>query len=67
MAFALVSATAFEQAPSASDQEFVAKPSVGNTFEMDAAKLALDKATDARLKSFAQKMIADHGDAMKKA
>ena len=33
---------------------------------MEEAKLALDKATDARLKGFAQKMIADHGDAMKK-
>ena len=54
------------QSPSVSDQEFVAKASVGNTFEVEEAKLALDKATDGRLKSFAQMMIADHGDAMKK-
>ncbi len=66
LACALVSAPSFAQAPSVSDQDFVAKASVGNTFEMEEAKLALDKATDTRLKSFAQKMIADHGDAMKK-
>ena len=61
-----LSAPAFAQAPSVSDQDFVAKTSVGNTFEMEEAKLALDKVTDARLKGFAQKMIADHGDAMRK-
>ena len=66
LASAFVTAPAFAQAPSVSDQDFVAKASVGNTFEVEEAKLALDKATDARLKGFATKMIADHGDAMKK-
>ncbi len=41
------------------------KASVGDTFEVEEAKLALDRSTDARLKSFAQKMIADHGAAEK--
>ena len=63
----LASAPAWSQAlPSASDAEFVAKASVGNTFEVEEAKLALDRATDQRLKDFAKKMIDDHGDAMKK-
>ena len=66
LASALVSTAAFAQAPSVSDRDFVAKASVGNTFEMEEAKLALDKATDARLKGFAQRMIVDHGGAMKK-
>ena len=66
LASALLPAVAVAQSPSASDGEFVAKASVGNTFEVEEAKLALDKATDGRLKSYAQKMIADHGDAMKK-
>jgi putative membrane protein len=66
LASVVVYTPAFAQAPSVSDQDFVAKASVGNTFEVEEAKLALDKATDPRLKGFANKMIADHGDAMKK-
>ncbi len=44
----LVSAPAFAQSPPPSDQDFVAKVSVGNTFEVEEAKLALDRATDTR-------------------
>lgn len=67
LAIALLASTAaWSQAPSATDAEFVQKASVGNTFEVEEAKLALERATDQRLKDFAQKMMADHGDAMKK-
>ena len=59
-------ATAFAQMPSASDAEFVMKASVGNTFEIEEAKLAEQHATDPRLKRFAKKMIEDHTDAESK-
>ena len=62
----LVSTAAFAQAPSVSDKEFVMKASVGNTFEIEESKLALQHATDARLKRYAEKMISDHQDAEKK-
>ena len=61
-----MSAAAAEAPPSASDADLVAKAAVGNTFEVEEAKLAATEATDPRLKDFAQKMIADHGDAEKK-
>lgn len=57
---------ALAQSPSLSDKQFVEMASVGNTFEIMEAKVALEKATDRRLKDFAQKMIDDHGDAEKK-
>ena len=58
--------SAWAQAPSAPDAEFATKAAVGNVFEVEQAKLALERATDQRLKDFAQKMIRDHGDAEKK-
>ena len=67
IALSLLTSPAFAQAPgSLSDAEFVMKASAGNTFEVDEAKLALERATDPRLKDFAKKMVDDHGDAMKK-
>ncbi|SER10975.1 putative membrane protein [Faunimonas pinastri] len=57
---------AFAQTPSVTDAEFVTKASVGNTFEVEEAKIALQQASDAKLKQFAQKMIDDHTDAEKK-
>ena len=66
-AFVLAGITAaLAQAPSASDADFVMKASAGNTFEIEEAKLAVDRAADPKLKQFAQQMIKDHGDAMKK-
>lgn len=62
----LASTTAWAQTPSAGDAEFVMKAAVGNQFEMEQAKLAMERATDPRIKDFAQRMMADHGDAMKK-
>lgn len=63
---AVVSTAALAQAPSAPDGEFVTKASVGNAFEVEEAKLAVERATDPKVKQFAQKMLDDHGDAMKK-
>ena len=62
----LAMSPAWAQAPSANDAEFVAKASVGNTFEIEQAKLAVERAADPRIKAFAQRMIDDHGNAMKK-
>lgn len=57
---------ALAQTPSVNDDEFLAKAAVGNTFEIEESKLALEKADDAKVKQFAQQMIADHQDALKK-
>ena len=54
------------QTPSADDTTFVTKATVGNTFEIEESKLALQRATDPKLKQFAQKMIDDHTDALNK-
>lgn len=62
----LASTAAWSQASSAPDAEFAMMAAVGNTFEVEEAKLALERATDKRLKDFAQKMVDDHGNAMKK-
>lgn len=61
----LVAWPAWAQMPSVSDADFAMKASVGNTFEVEEAKLAKTMATDARLKQFADMMIADHSDAEK--
>lgn len=53
-----------QSATSASD--FATKASVGNTFEVEEAKLALKQATDPKLKAFAREMIKDHTMAEKK-
>jgi len=65
---ALLSGTApvLAQTPAANDAEFVAKAMTGNVFEVEEAKLAVQRATDPRLKTFAQHMITDHADALKK-
>jgi putative membrane protein len=44
-------------------QSFVTKAANGNMFEVETSKVAVDKATRDDVKSFAQKMIADHGKA----
>lgn len=55
---------AFAQTPSLGDDEFVAKAAVGNTFEIEESKLALEKASDERVKRFAQRMIDEHQNAL---
>lgn len=66
VALLMTSAATMAQAPSSPDAEFAAKASVGNTFEVEEAKLAVERATDPKLKDFARRMLQDHGDAMKK-
>lgn len=41
-------------------QDFVAKASVANKFEIESSKLALKKSESAHIRSFAQRMIDDH-------
>ena len=68
IAAALVALTsaAWAQSPPVSDADFVMKASVGNTLEIEESKLALDRATDPRIKSYAQHMISDHTEAEQK-
>ena len=68
LAAALVAfaSAAVAQSPPVPDADFVMKASVGNTLEIEESKVALDRATDPRIKSFAQHMISDHTEAEKK-
>ena len=61
----IVTTQVWAEMPSVSDSEFVAKASVGNTFEVAESQLALKSATYPRLKHFAEKMIVDHEAAEK--
>ncbi len=45
---------------SSTDKTFVPKAAMGNQFEIEAAKLAVDMSMDAKVKAYAQKMITDH-------
>ncbi len=66
LAAALSVAPALADSPSVADAAFVTKASVGDLFEQEEAKLALAKATNPRLKTFAQDMINQHADAQNK-
>lgn len=44
-------------------QKFVERAAFSNAFEIEAAKLALEKAHDVAAKTFAQDMFVDHGKA----
>jgi putative membrane protein len=50
-------------AMSAEDKEFVSKAGMGGLFEVQAGNLALQKAQNAEVKSFAQRMVTDHSNA----
>src|ERR1700712_5448088 len=66
-ALALIASTAaWAQTPAVDDPQFVMKASVGNTFEVEEAKVALKRATDQRLKDFPQRMVTARGEAIKK-
>lgn len=60
----MASSAAFAQTPSVTDDEFLGKAAVGNTFEIEESKLALERASDPKLKQFAQQMIDDHQNAL---
>ena len=64
-ALVLLTSGAWAQSPPLSNADFVMHASVGNTFEIEESKLALDRATDPRIKAFAKKMISDHTTAEK--
>jgi len=51
---------------SPSDAQFVTKAAEGGQFEVEVAKLAADKASDAGVKSFAQMLADDHAAANEK-
>jgi len=48
---------------SATDSSFVMKAAAGGVKEVEAGKLASSKATNSDVKSFAQRMVKDHGKA----
>lgn len=62
---AALTSSAWAQSPPIPNADFVMHASVGNTLEIEESKLALDRATDPRIKAFAQKMISDHTAAEK--
>jgi putative membrane protein len=45
------------------DKEFVTKAGMGGLYEVQTGNLALQKATNADVKTFAQRMVTDHGNA----
>jgi putative membrane protein len=57
-AFALFPATS--QDTTSSDKSFLRDAAAGNLFEINLAKLALQKSQDANIRKFATQMIADH-------
>ena len=48
-------------AMSPEEKEFVSKAGMGGMFEVQAGNLALQKSTNADVKSYAQRMVTDHG------
>ncbi len=69
-AMATAATLALAQKSPSDDMSFVRKAAVAGMTEVQASKLALEKSTDASVKSFAQHMVDDHtkaGDALKTA
>jgi putative membrane protein len=71
IAMAAIGLSVFAQ-PQVSSQttDFVHKISMGNKFEIDSSKLAINKTSAKDVKSFAEMMVSDHtqiGDQLKKA
>jgi putative membrane protein len=61
--FAQATGEAHKNVSKTVDQEFVSKAAAGGLFEVDAAKLAADRATNSEVKSFAQTLQRDHQQA----
>lgn len=57
--FAIPTATQAAALASA-DKVFLTKDAQGGTYELASAKLAVDKASDAAVKDYAQKLVTDH-------
>lgn len=47
----------------ASSQDFVKNATIGNLFEVESSKVALDKTTNKDVHDFAERMVKDHGQA----
>lgn len=62
LVFALTQSPALAQ-ESLSPQEFAQEVVISNTFEVQAAQLAVGRAIDSRVVSFAKDMLRDHGRA----
>src|SRR5262245_37184740 len=45
------------------DHQFVMEAAMGGMTEVELSKLAVEKATNARVKTFGQQMVTDHGKA----
>jgi putative membrane protein len=52
------------QKPGGSDEQFVADTLRGNMAEVDLGRLAQEKAENAEVKKFGQRMVSDHGKAL---
>ena len=66
MATAAGVASAADAGLTPGDRDFVNKAAQGNTMEVQAGKLASQRALDPAVKSFAQQMVSDHGAANEK-
>jgi putative membrane protein len=58
-----VQETPIEVKDTVSNDEFVTKAAVGGNFEVLSARAALDRGITGPMKAFAERMIADHGEA----
>jgi putative membrane protein len=63
IATAAGAASAADTGLSASDRDFMNKAAQGNLMEVQAGKLAAQRALDPAIKSFADKMVSDHSAA----
>ena len=70
VSYLIVTATSMASAADAGltsgDRDFVIKAAQGNTMEVQAGKLASQRALDPAVKSFAQQMVSDHSAANEK-
>lgn len=55
----------FAMAQNPTSEDFVKKVSVGNEFEIQSSKLALDRSKNKDVQAFAKRMVDDHGKAGK--
>jgi len=65
-----LTASAFAQISPTTDKEFAKKLAIGGMTEVETCKLAAGKTSDAKIKSFAERMVADHtqiNEALQKA
>lgn len=58
--------TVSAQAPAAATQEYLARAGMGDLFEVQTSKLALERAKAEPVKNFATMMVKDHTDSTKK-